>query len=196
LGGKTVMPAPQKEVTAELDSTPEERRAIDDLFSLTYEELRRLASSFRKDAAGLAINSTGLVHEAWLKLKDSPNLASVSVPHFKAIAAKSMRRILIDEARRRQARKRGGASEVFFVPLDDAAEELVTSLDELLALDEALRELANASPRQARLVECRFFGGLDVAETAELLCVSESSMERDWRAAKAWLSGRIGRDRE
>jgi RNA polymerase sigma factor (TIGR02999 family) len=190
------MPAPQKEVSVESDLTPEERRVVDDLFSLTYEELRRLASSFRKDEAGGAINSTGLVHEAWLKLKDSPKIASVSVAHFKAIAAKAMRRILIDEARRRGARKRGGAGEVVFVPLDDAAGRIVTSLDELLALDAALSELSRASPRQARLVECRFFGGLEVAETAELLGVSESAMARDWRAAKAWLAGQMRRQSE
>jgi RNA polymerase sigma factor (TIGR02999 family) len=189
------MPAPEKELAVELDVTTEERRAVDDLFSLTYEELRRLASSFRKDAAGVAINSTGLVHEAWLKLKDSPKIASVSVPHFKAIAAKAMRRILIDEARRRGARKRGGAGEAIFVPLDDAAERIVTSLDDLLALDAALDELARASSRQAKLVEYRFFGGLDVAEAAELLGVSESAMERDWRSAKAWLAGQIQRQR-
>jgi RNA polymerase sigma factor (TIGR02999 family) len=174
-------------------STPEERRAIDDLFSLAYEELRRVAKTFRKDAAGAAINSTGLVHEAWLKLKDSPKVASVSNLHFKAIAAKAMRQILIDEARRRDARKRGGAGEVVFIPLGDVAGPMVTSLDELIALDAALDELARVSSRQARLVECRFFGGLDVAEAAELLGISESAVERDWRAAKAWLKGRTQR---
>jgi RNA polymerase sigma factor (TIGR02999 family) len=188
---KTVMPAPEKGPTVQSSLPAEERRAVDDLFSLTYEELRRLASWVRKDGAGVALNSTGLVHEAWLKLKDSPGIAAVSVPHFKAIAAKAMRQILIDEARRKGARKRGGDGEVIFVPLDDAAAQMVSSLDELLALDAALDELARASPRQARLVESRFFGGLDVAETAELLGVSESAMERDWRAAKAWLAGRI-----
>lgn len=173
-------------------STTEERRAIDDLFSLAYEELRRVAKTFRKDADA-AINSTGLVHEAWLRLKDSPQVASVSNLHFKAIAAKAMRQILIDEARRRGARKRGGSGEVVFVPLDNVAEPMVTSLDELIALDAALDELAHLSSRQAQLVESRFFGGLDMAEAAELLGVSESAMERDWRAAKAWLKGRMRR---
>src|SRR5271156_2688081 len=85
-----------------------ERRALDDIFSLVYEELRRLASFIRRNEANVTINSTALVHEAWLKLKGSPHLASTSVPHFKAIAAKAIRQVLVDEARRRHARKRGG----------------------------------------------------------------------------------------
>jgi RNA polymerase sigma factor (TIGR02999 family) len=174
----------------------EERRALDDLFSLIYEELRRLASFVRKNEAGATLNSTGLVHEAWLKLKDSPPLASKSLPHFKAIAAKAMRQVLVDEARRRHARKRGGAGEAVFVTFDDSTEEMASCDEELLALDAALDELAHLSPRQAQMVESRFFGGLNVSETAALLGVSESATERDWRAAKAWLSGKIRPNRE
>jgi RNA polymerase sigma factor (TIGR02999 family) len=175
----------------EASSTPEERRVLDDLFSLIYEELRRLASFVRKNEMNVTLNSTALVHEAWLKLKDSPPLASKSLPHFKAIAAKAMRQVLVDEARRRSARKRGGAGEAVFVTFGDSAEEMTSCDEELLALDAALDELARLSPRQAQMVECRFFGGLNVSETAALLGVSESAMERDWRAAKAWLGGRI-----
>jgi RNA polymerase sigma factor (TIGR02999 family) len=172
-------------------NAPEERRALDDLFSLVYEELRRLASFVRKNELNATINSTALVHEAWLKLKGSPPLASKSLPHFKAIAAKAMRQVLVDEARRRSARKRGGAGEAIFVTFGDSGEEMASCDEELLALDAALDELALLSPRQAQMVESRFFGGLNVVETAELLGISESATERDWRAAKAWLAGRI-----
>jgi len=167
-----------------------ERRALDDIFSLVYEELRRLASFIRRNEANVTINSTALVHEAWLKLKGSPHLASTSVPHFKAIAAKAIRQVLVDEARRRHARKRGGAGTVF-VTLDESAEKIVSSDEELLALEAALGQLARMNTRQAQMVECRFFGGLNVAETAELLGISESAVDRDWRAAKAWLASRI-----
>ncbi len=173
----------------------EERRALDELFSLVYEELRRLASMVRRNEANATISSTALLHEAWMRLRDSPPLGSTSLAHFKAIAARAMRQVLVDEARRRSARKRGGAGEVVFVAFDEAvegaSEEIAASDEELLALDAALTELACRSPRQARMIECRFFGGLSVTETAALLSVSESAIERDWRAAKAWLASRI-----
>lgn len=167
----------------------EDRRALDDVFSLVYEELRRLASSVRRNDRSLTLNSTALVNEAWLKLKDSPRLAETSVPHFMAIAAKAMRQVLVDAARRRNARKRGGGE----VPGTYGGwTEQVASCDvELLALDAALEKLARLNPRQAQVVECRFFGGLNVAETASLLKVSESVVERDWRAAKALLASAI-----
>lgn len=185
------MPATQIIRGDEPGRTAEEQRALDDLFSLTYEELRRLASFVRKNGESATLNSTALVHEVWLKLKDSPHLASTSLPHFKAIAARAMRQVLVDEARRKIARKRGGAGEANFVPFDNSTEGIVSCDEELLALDAALIELARLSPRQAQMVESRFFGGFSVAETAALLGTSESAMERDWRAAKAWLAGRI-----
>lgn len=163
-------------------------RAINSLFSLTYEELRRFASRARRRDRTITLSSTSLVHEAWLKLKDSPQFASISVSHFKAVAAKAMRRILIDEARRRTAWKRGGGE---FVPLDDAAHQMISCQEELLDLGAALDELERVSPRQAMMIEIRFFTGMGVSEAAELLGVSESAMERDWRAAKAWLAGRM-----
>jgi RNA polymerase sigma factor (TIGR02999 family) len=163
-------------------------RAIDSLFSLTYEELRRFASRARRRDRAITLSSTGLVHEAWLRLKDSPQFASISVSHFKAVAAKAMRRILIDEARRRSARKRGGGESV---PLDDAAQQMISCQEELLDLSTALDELERVSPRQAMMIEVRFFTGMGVAEAADLLGVSESALERDWRAAKAWLASRM-----
>jgi RNA polymerase sigma factor (TIGR02999 family) len=167
------------------------KQALDDLFSLVYEELRRLASMVRRNEANATISSTALLHEAWIRLRDSPPLASTSLAHFKAIAARAMRQVLVDEARRRSARKRGGAGEVVFVGFDEAAAEIATGDHDLLALDASIHELATHSPRQARMVECRFFGGLSVTETATVLGVSESAIERDWRAAKAWLGSKI-----
>jgi RNA polymerase sigma factor (TIGR02999 family) len=185
------MPGPNRARGEEASPGSEERRALDDLFSLVYEELRRLASFVRKNEVSATLNSTALVHEAWLKLKDSPHLSAMSLPHFKAVAAKAMRQVLVDEARRRGARKRGGAREAMFVTLGDSIEATVSRDDELLALDELLNELARLNPRQAQVVESRFFAGLNVAETAGLLGVSESVIERDWRAAKAWLASKI-----
>jgi RNA polymerase sigma factor (TIGR02999 family) len=176
-----IMPAPQE--------------ARDDLFSLVYEELRRLASLVRRNEGSTTLNSTALVHEAWMKLKDSAGLAATSPAHFKAIATKAMRQVLVDQARRRNSLKRGGGGEVIFVEIEgeigDSVQSIATCDEELLALDTALEELALLNPRQARMVESRFFGGLSVAETAVLLDVSESSIERDWRASKAWLASRI-----
>jgi RNA polymerase sigma factor (TIGR02999 family) len=176
-------------------ATPQERRALDDVFSLVYEELRRLASFVRRGDGSVTINSTALVHEAWLKLKDSPHLANTSVPHFKAIAAQAMRQVLVDAARRRNAQKRRAGEAVSVTPQSSAAEMATFDID-LLALDAALEKLAGLNARQAQVVECRFFGGLSVPETAALLQVSESVVERDWRAAKAWLASTILPDKD
>ena len=161
------------------------RRALDDLFSAAYEELHRLASAVRRDDPGATISPTALVNEAWLKLADSPAVAQTSPPHFKRIAARAMRQVLVEAARRRNAEKRGGGAAV--VTFDEAMAGLTTA-DDVLGLDAALEELAKIAPRQAQMVEARFFGGLDVPETATLLEVSEATVLRDWRAAKAWLS--------
>jgi RNA polymerase sigma factor (TIGR02999 family) len=168
--------------------TSHERRELDEVFSLVYEELRRLASSVRRNDPSMTMNSTALVHEAWLKLKDSPHLADTSVPHFKAIAARAMRQVLVDAARRRIAHKRGGSGEAIFVALDESAGQTASCDAELIGLDIALEGLSKMNLRQARVVECRFFGGLNVDEAASFLGVSESVIERDWRAAKAWLA--------
>ena len=163
---------------------PAERRALDDLFSAAYEELRRLAAVVRRDDPGATISPTALVSEAWLKLADTPAVARTSPIHFKRIAARAMRQVLVEAARRRNAEKRGGGAAV--VTFDDVM-SAVTTADDVLGLDAALEALARIEPRQALMVESRFFGGLDVAETAELLGVSEATVLRDWRAAKAWL---------
>jgi RNA polymerase sigma factor (TIGR02999 family) len=160
--------------------------ALDALFSATYEELRRLAASVRRDDPSATLNPTALVHEAYMKLAASLRVRPESRLHFKRLTARAMRQVLVEAARRRNAVKRGGG--VALVTFDEAAELPGTSADELIALDAALHDLARTHPRQATMVECRFFGGMDMAETAELLEVSESTVLRDWRAARAWLS--------
>jgi len=169
--------------------TPEygDRQVLDHLFSVTYEELRRLASTVRRGDPSATLNPTALVNEAWIKLANSPQFPTTSRLHFKRIAARAMRQLLIEAARRRHARKRGGGAEVT-VAFDAAEQQSATTEKGLLALDSALEELGRINPRQAMMVESRFFGGLDVTETAALLEVSEATVLRDWRAAKAWLA--------
>jgi RNA polymerase sigma factor (TIGR02999 family) len=166
---------------------------LDHLFSVTYEELRRLASTVKRGDPSATITPTALVNEAWLKLAGSPELASTSPLHFKRIAARAMRQVLVEAARRRSAEKRGGG-DVAFVTFDDALAQPVTASHDLLALDAALEELARLNPRQAQMVESRFFGGLEVSETATLLGVSEATVLRDWRAARAWLARELRRN--
>ena len=172
--------------------TLEDRRALDDLFSITYEELRRLASSVKRGDPGATLSPTTLVNEAWLKLANSPHLATTSRLHFKRIAARAMRQILIEAARRRNSHKRGGG-EVAVVSFDESLDQTASCGEDLLALDAALEELAHMNPRQAMMVESRFFGGLEIGEIATLLGVSEATVLRDWRASKAWLAHELRR---
>jgi len=167
------------------------QRSLDEKFSLVYEELRRIASSLRSSEANATICSTALVDEAWIKLKNFPQLADTSTSHFKAIAANAMRQVLVEEARRRGARKRGGDVPVIVLSLDDHAQHTLPMAAELLDLDAALNELALMNARQAQVVENIFFGGMTVSETAGTLGASESLVARDWKAAKAWLAARI-----
>lgn len=170
-----------------------DRGALDRLFAATYEELRRLAAVIRQGDPSVTLTPTALVHEAWLKLAGSLSIAPTSRLHFKRIAARAMRQVLVEAARRRRAEKRGG--DPAMVTFDEETAPLTTSADELLLLDSALQDLARVNARQAVMVESRFFGGLDVAETAELLKVSEATVLRDWRAAKAWLSSELRQGR-
>jgi RNA polymerase sigma factor (TIGR02999 family) len=168
------------------------QRAMNEAFSLVYEELRRLASAVRRDDRAATLSPTALVNEAWLKLAANPPAAFTSPLHFKRIAARAMRQVLVDAARRRNAAKRGGDDAV--VVFDDALGPVAWGGD-LIRLDDALRDLARISPRQAQMVECRFFGGLEVSETAAVLGISEATVLRDWRAAKAWLATALQRGR-
>jgi RNA polymerase sigma factor (TIGR02999 family) len=170
--------------------SPEVRRELDYLFSLTYEELRRLAATIRRSDPGVTLNTTALVNEAWLKLAHAPQFSSTSPLHFKRIAARAMRQLLVEAARRRNADKRGGGAPA--IVLDAAAAQVGPASEaKLLVLEAALVELGRVSPRQAMMVEARFFGGLTTTETASLLNVSEATMMRDWRAARAWLARKL-----
>ena len=177
---------------------PDRREALDDLFSVAYEELRRLAARVRRNDASATLSPTALVNEAYLKLADSLQLTPASRLHFKRIVARAMRQVLIEAARRRHAHKRGGGSAI--VTFDEGIAEGISTSEDLIALDAALGDLARVEPRQAAMVECRFFGGFDVAETAQLLEVSEATILRDWRAARfrcirngrRWWRGSIG----
>lgn len=176
-----------------LPPEPPTRAALDALFALTYEELRRLASTVRRGDAGATLSPTALVNEAWLKLAHSPQVGATSRLHFKRIAARAMRQVLIEAARRRNADKRAGGAAALLVTLDESLGYGAVTPADVLALDTALDDLARISPRQAQMIEARFFGGLDVAETAELLDVSEATVLRDWRAARAWLIRQLRR---
>ncbi|MFN0102494.1 MAG: ECF-type sigma factor [Bryobacteraceae bacterium] len=160
------------------------------LFSVAYEELRRLANSIRRADPRATLSPTTLVNEAWLKLAGSGGVSWESPLHFKRIAARAMRQLLIAAARRRGAQKRQSGA-MFLVTFDEelpAAAPEGCDMDEILRLDAALEGLARLSPRQASIVESRFFGGMEVAETAHVLGISEATGARDWRVAKAWLS--------
>ena len=186
-GEKTVMPGQNSGTTPGIDH----RTELDYLFSVTYEELRRLAASVRSGDPAATLNATALVHEAWLKLAGSPAFVSTSRLHFKRIAARAMRQLLVESARRRNSQKRGGDGQAVFVTFDESLGQPVSCGEDVLRLDTALDELARLNPRHAVMVESRFFGGLDVSETAELLQVSEATILRDWRAVKAWLAHEI-----
>lgn len=169
------------------------RQALDDLFSVTYEELRRLAYSVKRGDPSNTLSPTTLVNEAWLRLAKSPGIKAQSALHFKRIAGRAMRQLLIEAARRRHADKRGGNGEAIFVTLDESLNCDVTCAKDLLELNTALTELGRLEPRQATVVECRFFGGLEIGEISSLLGVSEATVLRDWRAAKAWLGHKLRR---
>ncbi|MDF1504959.1 ECF-type sigma factor [Roseisolibacter sp. H3M3-2] len=158
----------------------------DAAFGAVYDELRRLARrQLRREAAGHTLNTTALVHEAYLRLAEQ-RAAPVERGHFLSLAATAMRRILVDHARRHRAAKRGAG--VRAVTLDDADALAADDRAELfVALDEALARLAALDARQARVVECRFFGGLTEEETAEALGIGLRTAKRDWAKARGWL---------
>ena len=172
------------------EETKERRKALDQLFTVTYEELRRLAATVKRGDPNITLSPTALVNEAFLKLAKSCHVALESPLHFKRIAARAMRQLLVEAARRRHAEKRGGEGAIF-VTFDETLEGPVTAENDLLALDAALVELTHLEPRQAAIVESRFFGGLEVSEISQLMDVSEATILRDWRAAKAWLGHRL-----
>ncbi|MCA1624552.1 MAG: sigma-70 family RNA polymerase sigma factor [Acidobacteria bacterium] len=164
---------------------------LDGLMPLIYIELRRQASGYlRRERSNHTLQPTALINEAYLKLIDQHNVKWQNRAHFFAIAAQAMRRILVDYARERKREKRGGAAEN--LPLDEALTIVSRekSLD-LVALDKALNKLAQFDERQAKVVELRYFSGLSIDETAEVLGVSNVTIRRDWTMAKAWLHQEI-----
>ncbi len=176
----------------EVSPEPEQRRLIDSLYSVAYDELRRLAATIGRFDPSQTLNPTALVHETWLKLANFPDAVSISRLHFKRIAARAMRQVLVESARRRKSSKRGGG-EFTVIHLDRLLDEPGAAGQELLSLESALKELEVLDPRRAGLIEGRFFGGLDFAEMAELFAVSEITVHRELRAAKAWLKLRVQR---
>ncbi len=163
-----------------------ESSAMDELFPLVYDELHGMAHGrLRRRSPGQTLNTTALVHEAYLKLVDQTRAQWNDRSHFLAVASVAMRHILVDYARRRSARKRGGPERD--VTFDDMQPGVISRAEEILAIDQALGSLAELSERLAKLVELRFFGGLSVVETAEVLEVSERTVKRDWRKARAFL---------
>jgi RNA polymerase sigma factor (TIGR02999 family) len=180
---------PASEITERLRDWSDNRQddSADALLKLVYAELHRQAHRYlQKERAGHTLQTTALVHEAYLKLVEQKSVAWESRSHFFAIAATMMRRILIDYARTKHRLRRGGEHEN--LPLENALTINVGETDfDLLALDQALDRLAAKEVHLAKIVELRFFSGLDVVETAEVLGVSESTVKRDWAMAKAWL---------
>jgi RNA polymerase sigma-70 factor, ECF subfamily len=172
-----------------------DRAALDQLIPLVHEELRQLAKRYMRQERGrrrrvVTLQTTALVNEAYLRLVDAGNVQWECRAHFFAVSAQLMRRILVDYARSRNRLRRGGVAQL--VGLEEAAEVSVERAPDLVALDDALDMLAKIDERKSRVVELRFFGGLSVAETAEVLKVSISAVERDWRLAKLWLLGALG----
>jgi RNA polymerase sigma factor (TIGR02999 family) len=159
---------------------------LDDVFPAVYEELRRVAHRhLRGEGTGHTLGTTALVHEAYLELSRLEHIRWPGQAYVLAAASRAMRRILIDFAVARRAQKRGGGAVA--EPLDDAVAMAVSRGDELLALDEALDGLMAVNERYVRVVECRFFGGMSVEETAEALGTSPATVKRDWTVARAWL---------
>lgn len=165
--------------------------ALERLMPLVYDELRRLARQcLRRERAGQTMRTTTLLHEAYLRLIDASQVAWHDRAHFFAIATQLMRRVLVDEARKRHFQKRGG--EFTRISLDDAILVARERDAELMALDEALGRLAQFAPRKCRVVELRFFGGLSIEETAVALGISNDIVKREWRTAKLWLLHELG----
>lgn len=184
------MSEPAPDVTRLLHAWREgDSQALDRLTPMVYQELRRLAHHhMRGERAGHMLQTTALVHEAYLRLINL-ELGFQDRVHFFAVSARLMRRVLVDLARERQAAKRGGSAVV--LPLEEELVPAVGSGSDILAIDLALEELAEFDARKARVVELRLFGGLTIDETAEVLEVSHATVERDLKMAKAWLARQL-----
>ncbi len=169
-----------------------DRRALDELLPIVYAELRRQAHyQLRGHRPSPTLNTTALVHEAYVKLVDHHEVDWNDRSHFFAVAVRAMRQVIVDYARRRNAAKRGGGR--LDLSFDEAYMHPAAQARDFVALDEALYRLEQIDERQSKIVECRFFGGLTIEETADILGVSPTTVKRDWRTAKAWLYREIRR---
>jgi RNA polymerase sigma factor (TIGR02999 family) len=169
-----------------------EQSALDRLVPLLYAELRRLAHRhMRGQPPGISVQTTMLVNEAYLRLTDASHISCHDRAHFLALCAQLMRRILVDFARARGSLKRGGGA--FRIEFDESWEVAAGFPRDLVGLDDALAHLARIDPRKAKAIELRFFGGMSVEDTAEVLAISRETVLRDWRMARAWLKSELGR---
>ena len=175
------------------ETTRGDRGALERLMPRVYQELRRIAGHYMQNEyqPGRTIQTTALVHEAYLRLIDVTNVDWQHRAHFFAVSATIMRRILLDRARRRAAGKRGGKLPI--VNLDEIPDVSCRRATQLIALDDALNALASVDPRKAKVIELRYFGGLNVQETAAVLKISSDTVMRDWKLARAWLLRELGR---
>lgn len=186
--------ASRQTVTSLLARARSDASAIRDLFPLVYDELRRIARAQRRRGASDTLNTTAVVHEAYMRLADRDRLDSRDRSHFMAIAAGAMRQVLIDYARARTAAKRGGrAQRISFDEIGAALESgpdfTAARAEAMLALDDSISRLTKISERQGRVVECRFYAGLSIEETAQAMSISPATVKRDWSMAQAWLYG-------
>ena len=190
------MQPPESVTQLLIDWSEGDQKALDKLMPLVYSELRRLASNYlRRERPGHTLQPTALVNEAYLKLIDQKNAKWQNRAQFYGVAAQLMRRILVDYARQHQAAKRGGSDQqrLSITSAGDLGAEQFASKPaiDLLALHEALEELAIIDPQQGRIVELKFFGGLSIEETAEVLGIGHATVERDWKMARAWLRRKL-----
>ena len=168
--------------------------AADRLMPLIYNELRRMAAGYMQgERPGQTLQATALVHEAYMRLAGEQEGAWQNRAHFFAIAANTMRKVLVDHARRRLASKRGGGGQR--VDLDEALVITENKLEDLIALDEALQRLSQIDHRQSRLIELRFFAGMSLEDAAEVMGLSTVTLKREWRSAKAWLNHELTLER-
>lgn len=181
------MPPSQNEVTQLLlDWGNGDKAALDKLVPVVYQELRRLAGYYmRRERPGHTLQTSALVNEVYMRLVDYRQMRWQSRAHFFAVAAQAMRRILVEHARKRHVAKRGGGA--VQVSFDEAATVSEKQAADLIALDDALTSLEAIDPRKSRIVELRYIGGLNIEEAAEVLDISPATVQREWRAAKAWL---------
>jgi RNA polymerase sigma factor (TIGR02999 family) len=190
------MPSPPRSDVTQLlvQASAGDENAVSSLFAVVYDELRRLAgAALRRERPDHTLQPTALVHEVYLRLADEPGAWWENRAHFLAIASKAMRRILVEHARGRNAQKRGsGKVPLSIDDVEPAAPANVEALD-LVVLDEALARLSALDPRQARIVELRFFGGLTVEETATVIGASPRTVKREWQMSRAWLKREMAR---